>query len=626
MENRLLLLNGPTPGVSVQLDPNAAGFTIGRDVARDLPMDDHLASRLHARLWYDGRAWQIEDCGSLNGTRVNSQPVGRAVLATGDVIRIGDRLIVFLSEVSSPESGRLSPSVFSASTRLIRLDARDKESALLEIFDGQSTSRPIRNLSLVYRLATALHAAGEEGQLTRLVCQTLHEATLAGVITIWLTGQDGRLRRAAGIPESPTSSVRDHLLASVVMENDEALLIEAERNQTTPTVGKASIEADDVGSAVGVPVPGRVRPRGAIECYDSAKDTGFDRQDLELVVAVAHQFGMALENLEHRERLEQTNEQLRRRVSQQTRLLGRCPEIQRLHDQVSRVAPTASMVLVLGESGTGKELVAQTIHEMSPRSSGPFVAVNCAAFTESLLESELFGHEAGAFTGADQRRMGQFERAHRGTIFLDEVAEMSPACQAKLLRMLEGQAFYRLGGGHPIRVDLRVVAATHRDLRAWVQDNRFRDDLYYRLRVIELRLPALRERGDDILDLAVLFLDRFRQEIGRGPPRFSREAALAISSYHWPGNVRELKNAVERAVVLSQSDEVMTEDLGISQGGVGSVDEEPLVSLDAASQRHIERVMKAVGGNKTHACQILGIGRGTLYKKLETMELGSTQH
>lgn len=620
LQHRLVLLNGPTPGASIRLDRSASAFTIGRDVSHDLPVDDHLVSRLHARLWFDGHAWQIEDCGSLNGTRVNSQPIERVVLDTGDVIRIGDRLIAFLADVaaseSGPLSGRFSPSVFSASTRLIRIAGCDQQSALQEGLDRYSASRPFRNLSLLYRLASALHAQRESRQLTRLVCQSLHEATEAGTINIWLTGQDGRLHRAAGMPAAARPT-RDHLLASVVMENDEALLIEAEAAESTESRQVSSANTEDIGSALGVPVPGRTQPRGAIECYESAKPTGFERQDLEFVIAVAHQFGMALENLEHREQLEQTNQQLRRRISKQTRLLGRCPEIQRLHDQISRVAPTASTVLVFGESGTGKELVAQTVHELSPRSSGPFVAVNCAAFTESLLESELFGHEAGAFTGADQRRQGQFERAHRGTIFLDEVAEMSPTCQAKLLRMLEGHPFTRLGGGQPIQIDVRVVAATHRDLRALVQEKKFRDDLYYRLRVIELWLPALRDRGDDILELAVLFLNRFRGEMGRGPNRFSREAAQTIVSYPWPGNVRELKNAVERAVVLGSSDEVTVDDLGLAGADLEPVEHGQLVSLDRLQQQHIRHVLEAVGGNKTRACQILGIGRGTLYKKLE---------
>ena len=244
------------------------------------------------------------------------------------------------------------------------------------------------------------------------------------------------------------------------------------------------------------------------------------------------------------------------------------------------------------------------------------MAVNCAAFQESLLESELFGHEAGAFTGADRRRLGQFERAHKGTVFLDEVGELSPACQAKLLRVLEGHPFQRLGGSDPIRVDVRVVSATHRDLREMVRGGGFREDLYYRLRVIELRVPPLRERGDDLLDLAVIFLDRFGREVGRGPSRFSPSAAAAIVAYAWPGNVRELKNAVERAVVLGQGDEVTVEDLGLSAAPSGEMPVPQLVSLEEAERRHIEFVLRTVGGNKTQACKILGIGRGTLYKKL----------
>ncbi|MDP6445384.1 MAG: sigma-54 dependent transcriptional regulator, partial [Pirellulaceae bacterium] len=295
------------------------------------------------------------------------------------------------------------------------------------------------------------------------------------------------------------------------------------------------------------------------------------------------------------------------------RLLGRSSAIGDLLEQIGRVAPTNSTVLVLGESGVGKEMVAQTIHDMSGRATGPFVAVNCAAFNESLLESELFGHEAGAFTGAERRRLGQFEQAHAGTIFLDEIGEMTPACQSKLLRILEGHPFERLGGSSPVRVDVRVLAATHRDIRGLVAKQEFREDLYYRLRVIELNIPPLRDREDDSLELAVTFLERFRRETGRGPARFSKAAAQAIRSYGWPGNVRELKNAVERAVVLGPGDEITVDDLGIGKRREGP---NPLVTLDELEQRHIEFVLRAVGGNKTQACKILGIGRGTLYKKL----------
>jgi Nif-specific regulatory protein len=243
--------------------------------------------------------------------------------------------------------------------------------------------------------------------------------------------------------------------------------------------------------------------------------------------------------------------------------------------------------------------------------------VNCAAFSETLLEGELFGHERGAFTGADRRRLGQFERAHRGTLFLDEIGEMSHACQAKLLRVLEGHPFERLGGSEPIRVDVRTIAATHRDLAELVKQKRFRDDLYYRLHVIELRVPPLRERGDDVLALAAHFLQWFRRQIGRGPLRLSEQAAWAITRYAWPGNVRELKNAIERAVVLGRNDEVQAADLGLPADQAAAGASWGLISLEEAERRHIQNVLDQVGGNKTRACEILRIGRATLYKRLE---------
>jgi Nif-specific regulatory protein len=624
LEHRLIFINGPTLGASVQLDPTAATLTIGRDASRDVPVDDNLASRLHARLSYDGQGWQIEDCGSLNGTRVNSQPVQRAILESGDVIRIGDRLFIFLEDIPASENGQVPAPVFAASTRLTRLAPSKKETALLETLDRKSPVGTPRYVSLLCRLASDLHAERDADRLTLLVCQSLREATGAQVVHVWLAGPEGRLRLAGAVTQSGGQRTQDHLLASLVMENNEAVLMEADETGDR-ALRSAPAGPLKVGVSLGVPIPGRTRPRGAIACYQSTKAMGLEAEDLQFGVAVAHQFGMALENLEHREQLEQSNDQLRRRVANQTRLVGNCAEIRQLHDQLSRVAPTSATVLLLGESGTGKELVAQTIHELSPRASGPFVAVNCAAFTESLLESELFGHEAGAFTGAEQRRLGQFERAHRGTIFLDEVAEMSPACQAKLLRLLEGHPFCRLGSNQPIRVDVRLVAATHRDLKGLVAEKRFREDLYYRLRVIELCLPPLRDRGDDILELAVMFLQRFGRELGRGPRRLSREAAQAIASYDWPGNVRELRNAIERAVVLGQAEEVSTEDLGLLGSPAELRENQRLVSLQLAEQQHIQYVLDAVGGNKTRACQILDIGRGTLYKKLAALKVRGSE-
>jgi Nif-specific regulatory protein len=544
---------------------------------------------------------------------LNSQPISRAMLEPGDVIRVGDRLIVFADETEQPTAEGFRPSHLAASTFVVRVPEPDKREAVIEQLRTDAASRPMRDAALLCRLATQLHEVATIPALVNLLVTTLREATNADSAAVYLVATDGRLRRAdrAG----GTSAARDaapadaHMLASLAMANDEALLVQQDA---------AGAAAPDSGSVLAVPIPGRTARRGAVECRRDSSRPSFAREDLDIAIAIVHQVGLALENLEHREQLEAANEQLRESIATQSRIVGESPPIRELLDQIARAAPTAATVLVLGESGTGKELVAQTIHDLSPRRAGPCVAVNCAAFSESLLESELFGHERGAFTGADRRRVGQFERAHRGTLFLDEVGEMSLACQAKLLRVLEGQPFERLGGTEPIRVDVRIVAATHRNLADLIKQGRFREDLYYRLRVIELRVPPLRERGEDRLTLAAHFLNYFHRQTGRGPSRLAPATANAIIAYAWPGNVRELKNAIERAVVLGQNEEVQTADLGLlSTANMSSTAEPGLVTLAEAEKRHIHYVLKQVGGNKTRACEILSIGRGTLYKKLE---------
>ncbi|GMQ80504.1 MAG: sigma-54-dependent Fis family transcriptional regulator [Planctomycetia bacterium] len=603
----LVMLQGPAPGSWVPLGQGRETITLGRDELRDVPLDDPLASRLHARLWHDGRVWQLEDCGSRNGTKVNLESIERAILEPGDLISVGNCLLVFLANRSSMQGATWRRSVVAGTTGLIRMDRSERNRVALDSPDHQpSPSAPDRLLPLLYHLATMVLRQPNVRRVAQLAAGTLAEATAAGLVNVWLTGASGRLRRRARALRPQGVDSDDHLLASVSIQRDEAILVDPDDGGEFPT---------DRGPALCCPIPGRARARGAIECFQPPAGERFNRSDLRFVVAAAHQIGMAVEILEHREQLEQANENLRRRLHGSRRLLGKSAAMARLMEQIHRVAPTSATVLVLGESGTGKELVAQTIHELSDQAAGPFVTVNCAAFNESLLESELFGHEVGAFTGADHRRQGQFEQAHRGTIFLDEVGEMSPACQAKVLRILEGHPFERVGGSEPVRVDVRVVAATHRDLRQWIREGRFREDLYHRLRVIELRIAALRERGDDRLELASRFLEEFRRQLGRGPRRLSSDAAVAILAYAWPGNVRELRNAIERAVVLGAGDEVEVADLTLPPNDASGPNRQ-LVRLAEVEQDHIRFVLDACQGNKTRACEILGIQRGTLYNKL----------
>ena len=295
---------------------------------------------------------------------------------------------------------------------------------------------------------------------------------------------------------------------------------------------------------------------------------------------------------------------------------GASPGFRAAYELLKQAAGSHISVLLCGETGVGKEVFARSLHEMSPRGDKPFVAVNCAAIPHELVESELFGVEKGAYTGALVSRPGRFERADGGTLFLDEIGDLPASAQAKLLRVLEGHSFQRLRGNEDINVDVRMIAATHRNLPEMIEQRRFREDLYYRLRVIDIKMPPLRDRNEDVIELAAMFVESFRSQMGRGPLRLSKAAISVLRGYRWPGNVRELKNAVERAVVLGQGEEMQVADLGLPSIVTANAAAPEMITLKEAEERHIKWVLERCDGNKTQACKVLGIGRATLYSKL----------
>jgi len=299
-----------------------------------------------------------------------------------------------------------------------------------------------------------------------------------------------------------------------------------------------------------------------------------------------------------------------------------------LMERARKAAESKSTVLLLGESGTGKEVLARSIHAWSPRSARPFVAVNCVALSEELLESELFGHEKGAFTGAHQQKPGKFELANRGTIFLDEVGDIRESLQAKLLRVLQEHEFERVGGTKPVRVDIRVLAATNRDLEEAVNTGRFREDLYYRLNVVRLRLPPLREHPEDIPDLALHFLRKYAAETGKAIEGISPGAMELLRAHRWPGNVRELENAIERAVVLGSGSAIAADDLGlrISTDGRTSTVETVQVGpfhdgVETFKKHLIRRALEEAKGNQTRAAELLGLQRTYLARLIKNLNL-----
>ncbi|KDA54273.1 Fis family transcriptional regulator [Thermoanaerobaculum aquaticum] len=334
----------------------------------------------------------------------------------------------------------------------------------------------------------------------------------------------------------------------------------------------------------------------------------FDPEELSRVVERACE----------RARLQQENIALKERLAAAGRelVVGESEAMKRVMSLVETVAPTETTVMIRGESGTGKELIARLIHANSPRAFGPLVAVNCGALPEGVLESELFGHERGAFTGAVARRKGKLELADGGTLFLDEVGEISPKVQVELLRVLEEKQLVRVGGTQPVRVDFRVVCATNRDLEQAVREGTFREDLYYRLAVFRIDLPPLRERKEDILPIANHYLKKFADAMGRKVTGFSPKAQELLLSYPWPGNIRELINAVERALVVCREGPVLPEHLPITPSKPVSLPKDDDLSLEAVERRHIEYVLERCSYNITQAAKLLGIDRVTLYNRM----------
>ena len=326
----------------------------------------------------------------------------------------------------------------------------------------------------------------------------------------------------------------------------------------------------------------------------------------------------------HGRRIESENVSLRAQLDKKfglENIIGASPAMQQMFEVVQQVAPTRATALIRGETGTGKELIAHAIHNLSPRKNGPFIAVHAAALTSTLLESELFGHEKGAFTGAVERRIGRFELADGGTLFLDEVGEIEPAMQVKILRVLEERAFERVGGQKTISVDLRLIAATNKDLKKLVNEGKFRDDLFYRLSVVSVSLPPLRERREDIPLLANAFLGQCSRDNSKPVREMTPEALNVLMAYDWPGNVRELRNTIEQMVVLARAERLTLRDVPAAIRGGADLTKISVVrtgmTVEEAERQLIVQALKETGGNRTRAAEKIGISRRTLHRKLK---------
>ena len=369
----------------------------------------------------------------------------------------------------------------------------------------------------------------------------------------------------------------------------------------------------DPASPVIIVLTGRATVETAVEAmkhgaYDYLTKP-YKLDELVIIINRAYEFGQ----------LKMKNQLLQQELLRQetpTEIIAKSPRFMSILSLIRKIAPTDSTVLIQGESGTGKELIANTVWQYSKRSKQPFIALNCAAFSENLIESELFGHEKGAFTNAYQAKHGIVEVADNGTLFLDEIAEMPLGLQANLLRFLDSGEFRRVGGNKTLSVDTRLIAATNKDLSALIGTGRFREDLYYRLNVINITLPPLRERKEDIPELSLFFLKKFSHKLSKSISGFAPAVLDILNAYDWPGNVRELENLIERAVILCDSENIREEDISLPI--INTIKEAPAnPSLEEVEKEHILRVLNEAGGNQSKASQMLGIDRKTLYLKLK---------
>ncbi len=627
---KLIVQSGPNKGTIYEL--SSEPMIIGRDLTCEVQVPDEKVSRRHARIAREGDAWTLADLGSRNGTIVNGSKVECRTLVPLDEIKIGDATLLFVGdeeaalELPPEDTSWVRPTIAETvvSDRLgllTRGKVAHAPEELARANDGLITLFRFSGLAaqaqaLPQLLDALVEAVQEAVSPDRVVPILLDPAT--GEQRPWLRKASAFDRRLAEVPVS--RSIIEFTFKERLSVLSHAPAAD-ERFRDSP-----SIQLNRIATAMCVPLRSGEEMLGAVYADRLGEAEPFTRTDLELLTALAMPTVVAIQNIRSAEALRRSCQALEREVRAQHQLVGESPKLRAVVEFIEKAALSDATVLLVGESGTGKELVARAIHLSGPRAKGPFEAVNCAAITETLLDSELFGHVKGAFTGAVEDRAGRFELARDGTLFLDEVAEMSPASQAKLLRVLETGEFRRVGDVRDRASNARVIAATNKSLQALVAEGKFREDLFYRLNILTCQLPPLRDHIEDLDLLCDHFLDHFSRKCGKRRPQLTDAAREALRKHPWPGNVRELRNLIERAVALSDKATLDAPDLPLIVAGTGVCGTAapavaPLVSIEQLEREHIQRVLRHTGGNKKEAAQILGIDRSTLYAKLKAYNL-----
>ena len=581
-----------------RIQPIAAPeVTIGRSRQNTIRLLAEQASRRHCKLVRTERGYRVVDLNSSNGTYLNGLKVSEQDLADGDSLRLGHAWIVY-RDGDPPAPGDRGAESFTAP---IPLQDRNVQ-ILLQTVVGAASAQDLETF-----LVSAVDNVIEIAQAERGILFT-REGSEELTPRVARDRSGKTIEKPSGISRTIPQQVWDTRRAIYLLDT------ESQRE----SVQSRSVSIYHLRTVMCAPLRVGDRLLGVLYVDSHAKSREYTATDMALFEAVANTLALTMENLragqearrreeEKRRALERENALLRAALEKRRHLIGVCPAMKALYETVRKVAPTDATVLIQGESGTGKEAIARVLHDLSPRSQGPFVVIDGSAIPETLLESELFGYEKGAFTGASARKPGKFELAHGGTLFLDEIGELPPALQAKLLRALEERTVTRVGGTDPVPVDVRLVAATHRDLEEMVRQQRFRQDLYFRLKVVTVTLPPLRERGEDILLLADFFLAQANASHGRSVKGFAPETRQALLRHRWEGNVRELKHRVEQAVILADGEILTPEDLDLAREGgqLRSLEE----ARDSFERLYLLKALGRHDANVTRTARALGISR-----------------
>jgi transcriptional regulator with GAF, ATPase, and Fis domain len=593
-----------------------AEVRIGRDPSNSLAISDLSLSRRHCLLSRQQDSYKICDLDSRNGTFVNGGAVSEASLSHGDRISVGESVFVFLSKDEDSDEALVPAVEFDDAITQATTQIRPQDVLYLQpeqiLKQLPATSRLGRNLNALLKISRVVHSISDLNQLQGQILELIFEVVPAERGAILLDGTGNERFSSLFVHPRPVKRgepVRvSRTITRQVMEQAVAIL-GADVPGSGGLSGVESLATFQVRSLLCVPLTVFQKVIGCIYLDTTNPVTRFDRDHLELVASIAGISAVALENARRLLWLEQENLRLAAEINLQHNMVGESNPMKEVYRFLSRVAPTDATVLVGGESGTGKELVARAIHQMSPRRNFPFVTLNCAAIPTGLLESELFGYERGAFTGALSQKIGRFEMAHRGTLFLDEVGDIPLDLQPKLLRALQEKAFERLGGTKTIPIDVRLLAATNRNLTQMMGDHLFRSDLYYRLKVFPITTPPLRDHPEDIPILARHFTKKYAAEMGRQIEKIPSDTMRALVSWPWPGNVRELENFIERSVILSRGPHLRAP---LAELRAAAVETTGGLTLEEVERDYILRVFRETGGVISTAATRLGVPRTTL--------------